>query len=72
MRRQIPGGARRVPQFPSEDPKKKVGVNIRLPKYLWKRLDEIAETEGKSRNYVIEFFLEWAADDYATGRRTKK
>lgn len=65
-------GARRLPQFPPKNPLDEiVPSNIRLKQRLWDRLDRIAEAEGKSRNEVIVFFLEWACEDYEEGKAAK-
>lgn len=62
-----------MPEFPKEDPEKKVTPsNIRLEKRLWDRLDRIARQEGRSRNEVCSFFLEWACDDYDQAQQRKK
>jgi len=63
------------PEFPKDDPEEQYqGVNIRLKKRLWRELERIAKEEGKSRNYVVEFFLTWAAEDYRAAKngRNKK
>lgn len=61
------------PQFPQPNPEEEgVPKTIRLPRALWKRLDAIAKLEKKSRNYVVEFFLAWAADDYETAKKANK
>lgn len=68
-------GKRQVPEFPPDDPEEEVKRQpVSLQKRLWDRLTHIAESEGKSRNRVIEFFLEWAADDWeqAKSRKHKK
>lgn len=62
-----------MPQFPPDDPSKEYeGKNTRLRRELWERLARIAKSEGKSRSYVIEYFLTWAADDYETGKAKSK
>lgn len=66
-------GATHLPEFPKEDPEKKVTPsNIRLEKRLWERLDKIAKAEDRSRNEVVAFFLEWACDDYDLAQQRKK
>jgi len=73
MRRPQLGARRLAPQFPDEDPEDAyVGINTRLRRRLWKRLQRIADAEGKSRNYVVEFFLQWAADDYEATKKSNK
>jgi predicted transcriptional regulator len=58
------------PQFPPPDPEAEgLPKTIRLPRVLWKRLDAIAKAEKKSRNFVVEFFLTWAADDYEAAKK---
>lgn len=53
------------PLFPDEDPSEKiVASNLRLKQRLWDRLDAIAKAEGRSRNEVATYFLEWACTDY--------
>ncbi len=65
-------GKRQVPEFPEDDPETEIKSQpVRLQKRLWDRLAVIAEAEGKSRNRVVEFFLEWAADDWEQGRLRK-
>jgi hypothetical protein len=68
-------GKRKVPEFPEDNPEDDLKSQpVRLKKRLWDRLTAIAEAEGKSRNRVVEFFLEWAADDWeqAQARKHKK
>jgi len=67
------GGRRLPPLFPQPDPEEEgLPKTIRLPRVLWKRLDAIAKAEKKSRNYVVEFFLSWAADDYEAAKKNGK
>lgn len=64
-----------APEFPPEDPKEKiVPISIRLKRRTWDRIERIADEEGRSRNEVVVFFLEWACDDYeaAKARKSKK
>ena len=62
-----------APQFPPSDPDEEYEEkNTRLKHGLWERLARIAKAEGKSRNYVMAFFLSWAADDYEAQRKSKK
>jgi hypothetical protein len=68
-------GRRPVPEFPPDNPEEEVRRQpVALKERLWTRLARIAEAEGKSRNRVIEFFLEWAADDWelAKSRKSRK
>lgn len=61
------------PLFPQPDPEDEgKGKTIRLPRALWKRLDAIAKLEKKSRNFVVQFFLQWAADDYDAAKKGGK
>lgn len=65
-------GARKLPAFPPEDPLDEiVPSNVRLRRRDWNRLDLIARAEGKSRNEVIAFFLEWACQDYERVKAAK-
>jgi hypothetical protein len=66
-------GANRLPEFPKEDPKKRIiPSNIRLEKALWERLDHVAKVEGVSRNEVIVYFLTWACNDWELIQQRKK
>lgn len=65
-------GVRRLPQFPPKDPLEEVvSSSVRLKQKLWDALDRVASAEGKSRNEVIVFFLEWACQDYEEGKSAK-
>lgn len=62
-----------MPQFPKPDPLEQVvPSNVRLKRRLWARLDEIAKSEDKSRNEVMEFFLTWACEDYDAGKKNSR
>ena len=38
-------------------------VSVRLPSDLIKRIDEIAENTGRSRNELIQIFLEFSTEN---------
>lgn len=60
-----------VPQFEQPDPDREVlKKQVRLEKRLWERLKVIGreQTPKRSMNAVIEFFLEWAIEDYELGK----
>jgi hypothetical protein len=64
-----------APEIPKDDPLDEITPNqVRLKERLWRRLRAIAEEEGKSLNFVVGFFLQWAVDDYdqAKARKGKK
>lgn len=52
--------------LPPQDPRDfdTDNTSIQIPKWLKKRLDEIADREKYSRNRVIVYFLKWALQQY--------
>jgi hypothetical protein len=73
LKKKRPGA--RLPEFPKVDPSEEIHANnVRLKRGLWDRLRKIGEeqTPKRSMNQVIEFFLEFACDDYEQAKARKK
>ena len=63
-----------APEFPEQDPDEVVEKKqARLKRRVWRRLKEIGEAQKpkRSMNAVLEFFVEWAIEDYDQAQ-TKK
>ncbi len=49
--------------------------SIRLPTWMWEKLDEIAEETGNSRNAVLVYIIDWGIKAHlqeAEMQKTKK
>lgn len=66
--------ARPVTVLTPRDPRDKElrGTSVQLPVWLVTRLDEIAESDGYSRNEVVIHFLKWALEQYETEKKGGK
>lgn len=59
--------------FPGADPLDEITPsNIRLKRRQWAELQSVAESEGKSRNEVIAYFLDWAHGHYQHAKKAKR
>lgn len=73
-------GAYRVsPMFPPEDPKMRIKQRtVRLPQWMWDRIDEIeaeindGRNDKLSSNDMMVYICDWAIREYAKEKKGKK
>ena len=67
-----------VPTLPPREPRdigpdaKVEQISTGMPKWLWKKLAEIAETDGYSRNEVITIVMRQFADEWDEKRKSTR
>ncbi len=54
---------------PREDEGESIGVSLRIPEALLKRIDAVAKEAGYSRTEVLLHFTRWAIQEYEAERR---